>query len=178
MSESTQTTTAWLSADELNTIRGSVPIVYVEAVPVRLDEVGRVTHVGLLLRMTPDGQVNRAVVSGRVMFGERLRDALVRHLEKDLGPVALPQIPPAPAPFTVAEYFPDPEISGLHDPRQHAVSLAYLVPVVGDCRPSQQALDLVWLTPEEVCRPDVRRELASGHDRLVRLALAHSGHLP
>lgn len=113
-----------------------------------------------------------------MLFGERLRDALVRHLEKDLGPVALPQIPPAPAPFTVAEYFPDPLTSGLHDPRQHAVSLAYLVPVVGDCRPSQQSLDLVWLTPAEVCRDDVRRELTVGHDRLVRLALAHAGNLP
>jgi hypothetical protein len=48
------------------------------------------------------------VVTGRVLFGERIRDALLRHLEKDLGPVALPRIPPAPSPFTVVEYFPSP----------------------------------------------------------------------
>lgn len=178
MSETTQTNTSWLSADDLATVRARIPIVYVEAVPVRVDEAGRIVHVGLLLRMTPDGTINRAVVSGRVLFGEQLREALIRNLEKDLGPVALPQIPPSPAPFTVAEYFPDPSVNGLHDPRQHAVSLAYLVPVMGDCRPTQEALDLVWLTPEEVSRPEVRRELASGHDRLVRLALAHAGCLP
>ena len=178
MSDTTQTSIAWLAAEDLAAVRARIPIIYVEAVPVRTDDLGRITHIGLLLRMTPDGEVNRAVVSGRVLFGELLRDALVRHLEKDLGPVALPQIPLSPAPFTVAEYFPDPTISGLHDPRQHAVSLAYIVPVVGDCRPSQTALDLVWLTPEEVTRNDVRRELASGHDRLIRLALAHSGNLP
>ena len=36
----------WLSQDELETVRGRVPIVYVEAVPVRLDELGEVTHIG------------------------------------------------------------------------------------------------------------------------------------
>ena len=77
MSESTQTTTAWLSADDLNTIRGSVPIVYVEAVPVRLDELGRVTHVGLLLRMTPDGEVNEDVFIDGVVIPHVSR----RHLK-------------------------------------------------------------------------------------------------
>ena len=47
--------------------------------------------------------------------------------------MALPDVPPNPAPFTVVEYFTDPSISGFHDPRHHAVSLAYVVPVAGDC---------------------------------------------
>jgi ADP-ribose pyrophosphatase YjhB (NUDIX family) len=118
------------------------------------------------------------VVTGRVMFGERLRDALLRHLEKDLGPVALPQIPPNPAPFTVVEYFPDPDVSGFHDPRHHAVSLAYVVPVAGDCQPTHEALDLVWFSPDEAVSERVRREMTGGHDRLLRLALAHVGSLP
>jgi ADP-ribose pyrophosphatase YjhB (NUDIX family) len=134
--------------------------------------------VGLLLRQAADGSLSRMVVSGRVMFGERLRDALLRHLEKDLGPVALPQIPPNPAPFTVVEYFPDPDVSGFHDPRHHAVSLAYVVPVAGDCQPTQEALDLVWFTPAEAVSERVRREMTGGHDRLLRLALAHVGALP
>lgn len=113
-----------------------------------------------------------------MLYGERIRDALIRHIEKDLGPVALPQIPPSPAPFTVAEYFPDETVSGFHDPRQHAVSLVYVVPVKGDCRPSQDALDLVWVTPEEAISQDVRAEMTGGQDLLVRLALAHVGQLP
>ncbi|MCU1501176.1 MAG: hypothetical protein JWM12_530, partial [Ilumatobacteraceae bacterium] len=116
--------------------------------------------------------------SGRVLFGERIRDALLRHLEKDLGPVALPNIPPAAAPFTIAEYFPSPEVSGFHDPRHHAVSLAFLVPVAGDCQPTQEALDLSWFTPHEAISDRVRREMTGGQDRLVRLALAHAGCLP
>ena len=159
-------------------VRSQVPIVYVDAVPVRVDSTGCVTEVGLLLRQAADGSISRMVVSGRVLFGERIRDALVRHCEKDLGPMALPRIPTNPAPFTVVEYFPEPGRSGFHDPRHHAVSLAYVVPVDGECTPTQKALDLAWFTPDEVVSPRVRAEMTGGQDRLVRLALGHVGQLP
>ena len=178
MSEHTETRTGWLSPDELSVVRELVPLVYVDAVPVGVDGAGRVTRVGLLLRVRSDGTLSRAAVSGRVLQGELVRGALLRHLEKDLGPVALPRIPPAPAPFTVVEYFPDPDVTGYHDPRHHAVSLAFVVPVDGDCEPSQEALDLAWLTPQEAVSEEVRTEMAGGHDRLIRLALAHCGCLP
>ena len=178
MSDETETATGWLSPERLESVRGEMPIVYVDAVPVRLDERGEVTHVGLLLRVASDGTISRTVISGRVLYRERIRDALMRNLEKDLGPVALPRLPPCPAPFTVVEYFPDPSVTGFHDPRQHAVSLAYVVPVDGDCRPSQDALDLAWLTPEEAVSEHVRDEMTGGHDRLLRLALSHVGVLP
>lgn len=177
MADQTDTHTSWLAPDELEVVRSQVPMVYVEAVPVRVDSVGQVTHVGLLLRVRPDGSLSRTVVSGRVLHGELVRAALLRNLEKDLGAVALPRVPPAPAPFTVVEYFPDPEVTGFHDPRHHAVSLAFVVPVDGDCQPSQQSLDLAWLTPEEIAEPTVLTEMSGGHDRLVRMALAHVGCL-
>lgn len=178
MSDITDTENVWLEDTELDTIRGRVPMVYVEAVPVRVDDLGIVQSVGLLLRVIADGSISRAVVSGRVNYGERVRDALLRHLEKDLGPLALPQIPPSPVPFTIAEYFPNPDITGFHDPRQHAVSLAYVVPVEGDCEPAAEALNLTWLRPDEVVSPDVTAEMTVGHDRLVRRALGHVGRLP
>lgn len=178
MAEQTDLRTGWLSRDDLQNIRANVPLVYVDAVPVRTDELGRVTKVGMLLRQAADGTISRMVVSGRVMYGERIRDALLRHLEKDLGPVALPRIPAEVAPFTVVEYFPDPDVSGFHDPRHHAVSLAFVVPVSGDCQPTQEALDLRWFSPAEATSDMVRREMTGGHDRLIRLALAHVGQLP
>lgn len=178
MTDITEITPTWLSEVELDSARAKLPIVYVDAIPVRVDEAGRVTKIGLLLRGRPDGSISRAVISGRVLYGERIRDALLRHIEKDLGSVALPQIPTSPAPFTVAEYFPDPQVSGFHDPRQHAVSLVYVVPVKGDCAPSQSALDLVWLTPQEAVSSDVVAEMTGGQDLIVRLALAHTGALP
>src|SRR5919205_481319 len=99
MTEVTHSGAAGLSREEMDAARERLPILYVDAVPVRVDEQGVVTAVGLLLR-----------------------------------------IPPAPQPFTIAEYFPTPGVTPFHDPRQHAVSLAYVVPVEGDCAPQQDAL--------------------------------------
>ncbi len=174
----TESDTVWLSEDDLETVRGRVPMVYVEAVPVRVDELGEVTHVGLLLRGRPDGTISRAIVSGRVLYGETIRQALNRHLDKDLGPAAFARVPASPVPFTVAEYMPNPTLTGYYDPRQHAVSLAYVVPVQGDCTPSQDALEFAWLTCEEASGIDVSAEMSGGQDRLVRLALAHCARLP
>lgn len=172
------TAEGWLSDEQMDAARGQLPILYVEAVPVRVDSLGQVAAIGLLLRARPDGSISRAVISGRVLYKERIRDALVRHLEKDLGPMALPRLPASPAPFTIAEYFPDPTVTGFHDPRQHAVSMVYLVPVDGECQPSQSALDLTWLTPEEASSDQLLAEMSGGQDRIVRLALAHAGRLP
>ena len=177
MSDITDTQGSWLSEDEIATMRGKMPVIYINAIPVLTDDLGVVTHVGLLLRLGADGEVNREIVSGRILYGERVRDALLRHCEKDLGPLALPRIPASPQPFTVVEYFPNPDITGFYDPRQHAVSLAYIVEVTGDCEPSQESLDLVWLRPDEVLSPTVAEELSAGHERLVRTALGHVGRL-
>ncbi|MET8139013.1 NUDIX hydrolase family protein [Sphaerisporangium sp. NPDC005288] len=177
MTEQTETAPGWLAPEELESVRGRMPILYVDAVPVRVDDTGVVTHVGLLLRISADGTVSRALVSGRVLHHERVRDALLRHLEKDLGPVALPRIPSSPQPFTIAEYFPTPGVTPYHDPRQHAVSLAYIVPVAGDCRPRQDALNLVWFTPEEAGSPMVQQEMPGGQGVLLKQALAHVGRL-
>ncbi|MCL1899872.1 MAG: NUDIX hydrolase family protein [Promicromonosporaceae bacterium] len=159
---------------ELDAIRHQVPLVYVDAIPVRTDNSGDVTAVGLLLRMGERG-LTRSIVSGRVLYHERVRDALLRHIEKDLGPVALPQIPASPQPFTVAEYLPTPGITPFHDPRQHAVSLAYVVPVTGDCQPQQDALEIAWLTPEEACGDAAAAEFVGGQGALVRQAMAWIG---
>ncbi|MFB6619187.1 NUDIX hydrolase family protein [Streptomyces sp. NPDC085524] len=173
----TETASGWLSADELETARARMPILYVEAVPVRVDASGEVTDIGLLLRIGPDGTVSRTLVSGRVLHHERIRDALLRNLEKDLGPVALPRVPASLQPFTVAEYFPTAGITQYHDPRQHAVSLAYIVPVTGDCRPRQDALDLVWFSPQEAGSAALQGEMPGGQGVLLKQALAHVGHV-
>ncbi|MGB0996271.1 MAG: DUF4916 domain-containing protein, partial [Acidimicrobiales bacterium] len=67
MSDFTEVDTeeTWLSDDDLATVRGRVPMVYVDAVPVRVDSIGEVTHIGLLLRAMADGTISRALVTGR-----------------------------------------------------------------------------------------------------------------
>jgi hypothetical protein len=150
-------------------------MVYVEAVPVRLDPLGFVNEVGTLLQADEDGTMIRSLVSGRVLYRETIRAALLRHMEKDLGPLAFPQLPISPVPFTVAEYFPAPSQTGFTDDRQHAVALAYVIPVTGECEPRQDALELTWMTPEEVLSPGVQLEFSGGRGALIRQALAYAG---
>lgn len=167
----------WLSDVELEEARRRLPMLYVEAIPVRTDGSGVVTEIGILLRSTPLGEMTRTIVSGRVRFGETIRDALFRHVENDLGPMAFPLLPPQPLPFTVAEYFPIPGVSAYHDDRQHAVSLAFVVPVTGTCEPRQDALEVTWFSPEAAGSDAVSAEMEGGRGTLIRQALASLGLL-
>lgn len=166
----------WLSDRELSQVRSELPILYVNVVPVRAHSTGEVTEVGLLLR-ADGGVMSRAIVAGRVLYHETLRDAIIRNIEKDLGITALPRVPLSPTPFTIAEYFPTEGYGTFHDSRQHAVALSYVVAVDGECEPSQNALDIVWLSPEEAASDEVASEMTGGQHVLLRHALAHCGAL-
>ncbi|MGB3730473.1 NUDIX hydrolase family protein [Microbacterium sp.] len=168
---------AWLTDIELEEARRRLPMLYVEAVPVVTDGSGQVTSIGVLLRSTPLGEMTRTLVSGRVRYGETIRDALFRHMENDLGPMAFPLLPVSPTPFTVAEYFPIPGMSAYTDDRQHAVSLVYIVPVTGTCEPRQDALEVTWFSPEEAASDALAAEMEGGRGTLIRHALAHLGLL-
>lgn len=167
----------WFDPEEFARLRRLLPMSYVHAVPVRMGDGGEVESIGLILRSSPDGALVRELVGGRVRYCEPLRDALLRHAEKDLGPLALPAVPPALAPFHVAEYFPS-ESARLHDPRQHAIALCYILPVAGDCEPRRDALSLDWLSPSDAVRGDVLEEMPYGQHHILRAALAHLGLLP
>ena len=168
--------TGWLTDGDLAVVRAQIPMVYVNVVPVRIDATGDVTEVGLLLRISSHG-LSRAIVSGRVLYHERIRDAIHRHVENDLGPMALPVIPASPQPFTVAEYLPTPGVTPFYDSRQHAVALAYIVPITGDCHPRQDAIHIDWVTPEEAVTPVIQADFVDGQGALVRQAVAHIGRL-
>ena len=166
----------WLSEFALAETRSRVPILYVEAVPARVDTFGQIEQIGVLLRSSAaTGEITRTLVSGRVLHGESIRDALQRNIEKDLGPTAFPRLPVSLVPATVAEYLPFPGVSQLHDPRQHAVALVYVVPVTGECDPRQDALELTWLTPAEALQPSLLADLEGGRGQLLKQALAWSG---
>lgn len=161
----------WLDPADINRARSQMPIAYVEIVPVRIDEFGRVAQVGSLLRVTEDGSVERALISGRVLFHETLREAIARNVAKDLGDIALPMLPLNLQPFTVAEFFPTPGLSEYFDPRQHAIALCYVVPIAGDCRPQDETLDVEWVNPHSEMLDKFLAQMTNGHDRIVRKAL-------
>lgn len=159
----------WLSPEELEFVRRKVPMAYVEVIPVRLDDLGGLEAVGMLLGVDDD-RIFRTFPSGRILYHETVREALNRHIEKDLGPVALPQLPACITPFSVGEYFPTPG-AGWFDERQHAISLAYIVPMHGDCNPGSDSLEFTWFTPGEARTPELQSELSPGQAALLRRAL-------
>ena len=91
--------------------------------------------------------------------------------------MAFPLLPASPTPFHVAEYFPMPGISAYTYDRQHAVALAYVVPVTGTCDPRQDALEITWMSPEEAQSDALSAEMEGGRGTLLRLALASVGRL-
>ena len=109
----------WLGADDIADLRSRMPIAYVEIVPVRVDDFGRVTQIGSLLRVANDQSiVERTLIAGRVLYHESLREAIARNISKDMGELALPVLPQTLTPFTVAEFFPTPGVSPYFDARQ------------------------------------------------------------
>lgn len=166
----------WLNNDELEHVRREMPIAYVEVVPVRVDEFGRVTRLGSLLRVSDDGSiVERTLIAGRVLYHETIREAIARNISRDLGDLALPVLPQALAPFTVAEFFPTPGISPYHDARQHAIALCYVVPIAGDCHAQDETLDMEWVDPHTAALQSFMNQMSDGHDTIMRQALAWVG---
>ena len=165
----------WLPSDEINRVRREIPIPYVVVVPVRTDDLGRVAQIGSLLRVTDDGGIERTLIAGRVLYHESLREAVARNVAKDLGDIALPQLPISLQPFTVAEFFPTPGLSDYYDPRQHAIALCYVVPIAGDCKPQDETLDVEWVDPSGDMLDTFVGQMANGYGTIVRQALAWTG---
>lgn len=165
----------WLERSQIERIRRSVPILYVEIVPVHTDQMGRVTHIGTLLQASDDGSIERTLIAGRVLFHETLREAIARNVSKDLGEIAIPSLPPSLQPFTVAEFFPTPGVSEFYDPRQHAVAMCYVVPIPGDCRPQDETLDVEWIDVHDPNLESIISQMPYGHGRIVERALAWMG---
>lgn len=165
----------WLSGERIDQVRGEMPVPYIEVVPVRCDQLGRVTEVGSLLRVRENGSVERTLITGRILFHETIREALARNIGKDLGELVLPTLPVDLTPFTVAEFFPTPGISEFYDPRQHAIALCYVVQISGDCKPVDSTLDVEWCGVESDRFDTFIGQMADGHDRIVRRALAWVG---
>ena len=144
----------------------------VEIVPIRTDDLGRVSRIGSLLHVSDDGSIERTLITGRVLFHESIREAIARNVAKDLGDIALPMLPQSLQPFTVAEFFPTPGLSEYYDPRQHAITLCYVVPIAGDCKPQDETLDVEWVDPRGEMMETFIRQMTNGHGRIVRQALA------
>ena len=118
-----------------------------DLLPVRLDERGRVSSIGLIVRRVPLRGPAWCLVGGRVRYSETLAEARTRQVATTLGSVIACTTLLGGQPATVAEYAPGGSPRFGWDPRKHATGITYLVELEGVPVPQGEVLDLRGFLP-------------------------------
>jgi len=159
----------WLEAEDWKWVQDTVPVVCVDAAPLRVDAAGEIQRIGLIFRETPHQGRKWCMVGGRVFRNESLAEAMGRHLRETLGDALRFQIRPDEQPLYVSQYFTHQREVGTLDPRQHAVAMNYCVAVEGDVSAAGEALDFGWFSPSELPPSE---EFGFGQDLVLAACLA------
>ena len=159
---------AWLSEQEYQRVRETVPIVCVDIIPVRLNDDGSIREIGLILRDTPHQGRRWCLVGGRVRKDETLAEAASRHLRETLGPSIQFHLEPDDQPVYVSQYFPTRRPVGVIDPRQHSVAMNFVLPIAGNPAPAGEAHDFRWFSRIGLPTPD---EFGFEQDRVLLACL-------
>lgn len=145
-----------LPADVYELVEQSVPIACVDFIPVRETGHGQ-TEIGLILRDSPYGRV-WCHLGGRIGRGETIRDALLRHANDTLETSL--DLPDDPQPQHVYQWFPPesrPAVAGTlaygEDTRKHTIGLSFLVTMVGEPHPRNEAFEFAWYRPRMLPQP-------------------------
>ncbi len=141
----------FLPSDLYAQIEASMPIACVDFVPRREAD----GHVGLILRDSPYGRV-WCHLGGRVLYGETIRDAIVRHTRDSLA--VDPVVDDEPQPAYVYQWFPDavaPTDATPYgrDARKHAIGLSFVIALDADPHPQNEALDFGYFAPDALPEP-------------------------
>lgn len=161
----------FLSDSDWRWVQQSVPIVCVDAVPLRRSASGEALQVGLILRDTPHQGRRWCMVGGRVMRDQTLAEALTRHLRQTLGDAVQFSIGEDPQPLYVSQYFTARRPVGVIDPRQHSVAMNYCVDVRGDVTAGGEAHDFAWFEPG---RLPPREQLGFEQDRVLEICMTRA----
>ena len=176
----TLTSVGWLSPEDLELVRANVPLVYVDAVPVRVDGLGRVTEVGLLLRVAADGSISRMVVSAAgCCSASGSATPCCATSRRTSARCALPRLPRRPDAVHRRRVLPrSPSARGSTIPA--TTPSAWRTSCRSTATASRPRRRSTWpgSRPRRRSSRAVREQMTGGHDRLIRLALAHVGCLP
>lgn len=110
---------------------------------------------GLIERDSPFGRV-WCHLGGRVLRGESIRSAILRHLRDTLSVGA--ELPPDPQPLDIFQWFPaditpdDVPWYG-EDPRKHAIGLSFLIKIEGEPAPRNEAVRFAYFDPRTLPSP-------------------------
>jgi len=141
----------WLAADDWKWVQDTMPIACADVVPVQLTGDGKtIQKIGLIHRDTPHQGMRWCMVGGRMWRNESLAEAASRQLRETLGPSVRFAIDPDRQPDFVVQYFTTPRAIGFHDPRQHAITLAIVVPIEGEITAMGEAAAFRWFAPNDL----------------------------
>ncbi len=143
----------YLPDDVYALVEGSVPLLCVDFVPVRATQRGQ--EVGLILRDSPFGAV-WCHLGGRVLRGETLVSALRRHASETLDVDINVEVNAQPG--HVYEWFPTELAPGDgtehgEDPRKHSVGLSYVVGLIGEPSPRNEATAFDYFPVADLPQP-------------------------
>jgi ADP-ribose pyrophosphatase YjhB (NUDIX family) len=135
----------WIPKADYDLIQARVPILCVDLLPISTAR----NAVGLIRRETADGGEGWCLIGGAVGRDEPLLEAVARHVRSTLGDRFEFRLVSAD-PLAVVEYFTDPSLGELHDPRKHAVALSYVAVCKGEPTPAGEALEFRWFPRDEL----------------------------
>jgi len=175
----------WIPDDLWRSIQRSIPIVCVDAIPVRLttkpDRCQTVTSVGLIRRAVPvpfgepdgsslTGRSGWGIVGGRMRHGATFAEELARQVRETLGPAAVVTPIDPTNPTYVAQYSPHGPDSRFDatDPRQHAIGVTWIVTLVGPLSPQGEATGFHWFPVDALPPPHA---FGFGQHNVVRACL-------
>jgi ADP-ribose pyrophosphatase YjhB (NUDIX family) len=160
---------SWLSPEDWKLIKSSIPVVCIDALPVRFSSNPRhdLRAVGLILRETPQGR-KWCLIGGRLMHGESLSEALHRQVAEALGRHIKLFIGTDQQPLYIAQYSPARRRPFALDPRQHSVGLTYAVEMDGIPDLGGEAIQFEWFKIANVRRA---RQFGFGQDSVIKTCL-------
>ncbi len=158
----------WLEAADWKRAQDTMPIACVDVVPVMVDSSGKVERVGLISRDTPHQGRRWCVVGGRLWRNESIAEAITRQLRETLGARIAFTLEADPQPAYVCQYFTTARGIGSVDPRQHALTLNFVVPLTGEPRAGGEAEEFCWFAPSRLPAPE---QFGFGQDRIVAACL-------
>ncbi len=141
----------WLAAEDWKWVQDTMPVPCADVVPVEVGDDGKtIERIGLIYRDTPHQGMRWCMVGGRMWRNESLADAAARQLRETLGSGIDFHIDPERQPDFVVQYFTSRRSVGYLDPRQHAITLAIVVPLTGDASPMGEAASFRWFDPNDL----------------------------
>lgn len=139
-------------SDELYAqITASFPVVCIDVIPVDITK----QKIGVITRATGNEANKLALIGGRIRKDESIKNAILRHLETDLGVTEFSFYITnnESTPFTVQQYSHSNspiDRYGCYDPTKHSIGLTYLIEINQQPKPKKEACGYHWIGLNEI----------------------------